>query len=58
MGHVIVKLEVMVDNRVIGMIKLNEMLESSGALFLAYLDIMYIHGPKVNGFASIAAQKT
>ena len=55
MGHVIVKLEIVVDNGMVGMVELDEMLQTSGAFLLACLNIVYFHGFEVDGRAGIAS---
>ena len=40
MGHVIVKLKVMVDDSMISMIELEQVFESSGSLFLVGFDVV------------------
>lgn len=57
MWHVVMKLEVAVDDRVIGMVELQEMLERSSGLFVLCFDIVDGHGWNVDGLAGVSAEE-
>ena len=57
MGHVVVKLEVVVDNGVIRMVELEEVLQRSCSLFVSCLDIVDLDRFQVDCCPGVASQE-
>lgn len=57
MGHMVVELEIMVDDCVICMVELEKVFQSAGLLLVLYLDIVYWDWFEVNCVPGVASKE-